>query len=119
MLAGAGQWAAERGVQRHLTDPALRALCRRMFAEADRGLMASLLTELARIDLGGRLGEIRCPTLVLCGRQDQLTPLDCHMELAAGIANARLVVLEDCGHLAPMERPEVVTDALRAWLKAK
>ena len=74
---------------------------------------------LGRSDSLPTLVTVRCPTLVLCGRQDQLTPLDCHTEMAAGIADARLVVVEDCGHLAPMEHPEAVTDALRAWLEAQ
>ena len=74
---------------------------------------------LGRPDSLPTLVTIRCPPLVLCGRQDQLTPLDCHREMAAGIAGARLVVVEDCGHLGPMERPEAVTDALRAWLQAE
>jgi pimeloyl-ACP methyl ester carboxylesterase len=36
--------------------------------------------------------------------------------MAAGIAEARLVVIEDCGHLATLERPEAVNAALRRWL---
>ena len=64
------------------------------------------------------LAAIRCPTLVLCGRQDQLTPLDRHEEMAAGISGARLEVLEDCGHMSTMEKPEQVNRALRRWLAA-
>ena len=73
---------------------------------------------MGRIDSRPHLREIRCPTLVLCGREDQLTPPDHHMELATGIPDSRLVVVEDCGHLAPMERPERVTAELRRWLGA-
>ena len=62
------------------------------------------------------LPRIACPTLVLCGRQDRLTPVACHEEIAAAIPGATLTVIEDCGHLSPMERPEEVTAALRAWL---
>lgn len=76
------------------------------------GQQAAIMT---RPDSLPDLVKIRCPTLVLCGRQDQLTPVDCHREMAAGIANARLVVLEDCGHLSPMERPDAVNEALHAW----
>jgi pimeloyl-ACP methyl ester carboxylesterase len=65
------------------------------------------------------LVRVTCPTLVLCGRQDALTPPDCHREMAAGIARSRLLVLEDCGHLVPMERPAEVTAALEAWLTAE
>jgi pimeloyl-ACP methyl ester carboxylesterase len=62
------------------------------------------------------LKKIACPTLVLCGRQDALTPLTGHEEMAAAIADTSLVVIEDCGHLAPLERPAAVTAAMRTWL---
>ena len=71
---------------------------------------------MARPDSRPDLVRIACPTLVLCGRQDALTPPAWHTEIAAGIADARLVVIEDCGHLAPMERPAAVTAALADWL---
>jgi pimeloyl-ACP methyl ester carboxylesterase len=64
------------------------------------------------------LAAINCPALVLCGRQDQLTPLDRHEEMAAGIKGARLEVLEECGHLSTMEKPGEVNRALRRWLAA-
>jgi len=62
------------------------------------------------------LAAIKCPTLVLCGRQDQLTPLDRHEEMAAGIQGAKLEVLEECGHISTMEKPGEVNRALRQWL---
>jgi pimeloyl-ACP methyl ester carboxylesterase len=71
---------------------------------------------MGRPDSRPTLARIQCPTLVLCGRQDQLTPPDLHMEMAAGIRDARLVVLDDCGHLAPLEQPAAVTVALGNWL---
>ncbi|MCC6779205.1 MAG: alpha/beta fold hydrolase, partial [Hyphomicrobiales bacterium] len=62
------------------------------------------------------LARIRVPTLVLCGRQDLATPVEVAREMAADLRDARLVIVEDCGHLAPMEKPAEVTAALRAWL---
>jgi pimeloyl-ACP methyl ester carboxylesterase len=64
------------------------------------------------------LENIDGPALVLCGRQDALTPLALHEEMAAAIPEAKLVVVEDCGHLAPLERPEAVNAAMRDWLSA-
>ncbi len=64
------------------------------------------------------LGAIHCPTLVLCGRQDALTPLAGHEEMADGIPNSKLVVIEDCGHMAPLERPRAVSAVMRYWLQA-
>jgi len=62
------------------------------------------------------LKKITCPTLLLCGRQDALTPPDLHEEMAAEIAHAALVVIEDSGHLPPLERPRAVSAVMRYWL---
>jgi pimeloyl-ACP methyl ester carboxylesterase len=71
---------------------------------------------IARPDSRPFLKEIRCPTLVLVGNGDTLTPPDLARELSAGIARSTLVVVSDCGHLSTMERPDAVNAALRAWL---
>lgn len=71
---------------------------------------------LGRPDSRDDLARIDCPTLVVCGADDVLTPPEMSEEIASGIANARLVMIEDCGHLATMEQPEAVNDAMRAWL---
>jgi pimeloyl-ACP methyl ester carboxylesterase len=71
---------------------------------------------MGRPDGRADLKRIACPTLVLCGRQDALTPVALHEEMAAAIRGARLVVIENCGHLSPLEQPEAVTAAIRDWL---
>ena len=71
---------------------------------------------ISRADSRGLLASINCPTLVLCGRQDALTPLARHEEIAAGIKGARLEVIEDCGHLSTLEKPDQVNLAMRRWL---
>jgi pimeloyl-ACP methyl ester carboxylesterase len=73
---------------------------------------------IGRPDGRGDLPSIACPTLVLCGREDELTPLELHEEMAALIPDSRLRVIEECGHLSTLERPEEVTAALREWLEA-
>ncbi len=72
---------------------------------------------ISRRDQRPNLGAIKCPALVLCGRQDALTPLVLHEEIAAGIPGAVLEVVEDCGHLSTLERPDAVNAAFRAWLE--
>jgi pimeloyl-ACP methyl ester carboxylesterase len=72
---------------------------------------------IAREDRRDLLGTIAVPTLVLCGREDALTPLAMHLELAAAIREATLVVIPNCGHLAPLERPQAVTRQLLGWLE--
>jgi len=71
---------------------------------------------MGRIDSRPYLPRVACPTLLLCGRQDQLTPPALHEEMAAQIPGALLEVIEDCGHLSTMERPDAVDAALRIWL---
>ena len=71
---------------------------------------------MGRIDSRPYLARIACPTLLLCGRQDQLTPPALHEEMASLIPGALLEVIEDCGHLSAMERPDAVDAALRIWL---
>ena len=69
-----------------------------------------------RRDMRPHLGAIRCPTLVLSGREDEVTLPNDHAEMARAIPGADLVLLGACGHLAPLERPEAVTGALHDWL---
>lgn len=103
--------------QDRLGDAPLVEAVRAMTARVGRDAFLRQQTAiLHRGDLLSHLPGIACPTLALCGRQDALTPVDCHEEIAAAIPGARLEVIEDCGHLATMERPEAVNAALEAWL---
>jgi pimeloyl-ACP methyl ester carboxylesterase len=72
---------------------------------------------MTRPDSSGDLANIACQTLILCGREDALTPLRVHEKMADRIPNAHLVVVEDCGHLAPLERPRTVSAVMRYWLQ--
>jgi len=71
---------------------------------------------LSRVDSRPSLAQIKCPTLVLCGREDAITPVEIHEEIAAAISGSHLVVIEECGHLSPLDQPSKVTGALRKWL---
>ena len=71
---------------------------------------------LGRPDRRSLLPRIHVSTLVLCGAEDALTPVDLSREMAAGIATSRLTVVPDCGHLSTLERPDAVTAAMRRWL---
>lgn len=71
---------------------------------------------MGRVDSRAHLGAIQCATLLMCGRQDALTPPELHQEIADGIKGAILTIIEDCGHLSTIEQPEKVNAALRAWL---
>jgi len=62
------------------------------------------------------LGTIRCPTLVLCGREDSWSPVSRHQAIVDRIAGARLAVIEHCGHMATLEQPQAVTAVFAEWL---
>lgn len=65
-----------------------------------------------------RLGEIKVPTLVMAGRDDFLFPPEHQVELAAGIPNARLRIIERAGHNAHDEQPAEVMRAIRDFVGA-
>jgi pimeloyl-ACP methyl ester carboxylesterase len=91
---------------------------RRMAAGVgERAFLRQLSAQRTRPDSRERLKEVTCPTLVAAGRQDVLCPVELHEEIASAIPGARLVVIEDCGHLSCMEQPQAVTALLRYWLQ--
>ena len=62
------------------------------------------------------LTTIACPTLIVCGLDDPVTPVERSRELAVSIPRARLEVLERCGHYVPLEQPFELAELMRAWL---
>jgi pimeloyl-ACP methyl ester carboxylesterase len=85
----------------------------------DTGLEAFRRQQMALIgrpDNRPLLPNIHCPTLVLVGREDALTPVELSQEIVSGIPGAGLEIVPECGHLSTLERPEAVNRALRAWL---
>ena len=73
---------------------------------------------LARPDATDVLRAVSCPALALCGREDGWAPPAQHEEMAALMPGSRLAILDRCGHMAPMERPDAVGAALVEWLGA-
>lgn len=69
-----------------------------------------------RADRRPDLPRIKCPTIVVCGRDDAATPLFLSEEIAKAIPAAALVVIERCGHLVTMEKPEETNEILKLWL---
>jgi pimeloyl-ACP methyl ester carboxylesterase len=71
---------------------------------------------MSRLDSRPLLGAIHCPTLVLVGNEDVLTPVSAARTIADGIAGSKLHIVPGCGHLSTMEQPDAVTETLCAWL---
>lgn len=76
------------------------------------GLLAS------RTDSRPSLGAISCPTLLVAGQNDRVTPPELHEEMQSLIPEARLETLPACGHYAALEQPQAVTKLLADWLEA-
>lgn len=85
----------------------------RMSAEIYAGQTRALLT---RPDATPVLAEIRCPTLILCGRQDSWSPPERHRQMAAAVADSELCLIDDCGHMSTMEQPGAVLSSLAGWM---
>jgi pimeloyl-ACP methyl ester carboxylesterase len=91
----------------------VRVMAEETGAEAFLRQQKAIMT---RPDMRPLLASIACPTLVLVGDGDELTPPQLSEEIAADIAGSRLVVVADCGHLSTMERPDAVNGALVEWM---
>jgi len=101
----------------HQNDEALKRIVRLMAEETGpAAFIRQQRAIITRPDSRSTLAAIRCPTLVLVGDGDQLTPPDLAKEIAGLVAGSRLVVVLDCGHLSAMERPAAVTQALVEWM---
>lgn len=73
---------------------------------------------MSRPDSRHRLSEITCPTLVLVGDGDRLTPPEMSEEIHATIPGSRLAVIEGSGHITTLETPGAVVAELQAWMKS-
>ena len=103
----------------HLHIPELReAILAMIERKTSTTYEAQIRALLARPDATALLSEITCPTWVICGRQDDWSPLSRHQRMVELIPHSTLSVIEDCGHMSTMERPTQVLAALQAWLAA-
>ncbi len=117
MLPMAQDWARGMVHPLRLTDQPLMDSIHSMIARASpEQFDAQIRALLARPDRTALLAQLRLPVLVLCGREDAWSPLARHEVMAKRIQGSRLVSVPDSGHMSTMERPDAVTNALRAWL---
>jgi pimeloyl-ACP methyl ester carboxylesterase len=80
-----------------------------MFIRQQRAIMD-------RMNQVPNLSKIACPTVVVCGEQDQITPVECSQEMAASIKDSQLAIIANCGHMSTMEKPDEVSRLLHHWL---
>jgi pimeloyl-ACP methyl ester carboxylesterase len=119
MLTMASDWARGMVHPARLTDMTLMDAIHSMIARAGVATFdAQIRALLARPDRTGLLATLNQPTLVLCGREDNWSPLARHENMARLIKGSHLVSVPDCGHMSTMERPEAITSAILGWLES-
>ncbi len=69
-----------------------------------------------RADATDLLPSIACPALILCGQHDPTTGPQVARSMADAIPGSQLEIIDDAGHLSPLEQPEAVTDAMRRFM---
>ncbi len=119
MRAMARQWIPpmirpDRRAEAALVEPIVEMFARKTPEIFERQIRALL----HRPDAGGVLDQIRCPALILTGREDTWSPPARHQEMASLVRGSRLAVIPRCAHMSTLEQPEAVTAALREWLAA-
>ncbi len=76
------------------------------------------LSGLMEMDLRHALPRVKVPALVVVGEHDRVTPPATAVELVGDLPDARLVVIEYAGHMAPLERPAEVNHEIRVFARA-
>jgi pimeloyl-ACP methyl ester carboxylesterase len=116
------QWVQGMVHPQRLQDAPLMAAILDMFARKDAEVFAAQIRALlARPDgtpLLQSLAAAGIPTLVACGRQDSWSPVAQHEAMHALAPGSVLEVIEEAGHMAPMERPAETAAMLARWLSA-
>ncbi|MDB5929750.1 MAG: alpha/beta hydrolase fold [Polaromonas sp.] len=119
MRAMGAQWARGMVHPSRLGTPVFEAILQMIGRHTPGMFAAQIKALLARPDTSALLPQIRCPTLLLCGREDLWSPLARHEEMRRAIPGARLEVIEMSGHMTTMEQPQAVSQALAQWLAVR
>ena len=119
MAALAARWLPPMVWAGNQADQALMDGLTAMVLRRDADLHARQIKALVdRPDAAAYLPSIACPVLLVVGREDQWSPVAQHEEMLALLPDARLEIIEQAGHFAPIERPDQVADLLKAFLGA-
>jgi len=111
--------ASKRVIERSFapaTPQALLEFAKREVVQTPEHVAREAIASLNESDTRDELGRISVPTLVVCGKEDRITPPEQSEELARGIRDARLVLLEKAGHFPMLEVPEQFNAKLREFL---
>jgi len=90
-----------------------------MVARSDPERFAAQIEALLhRPDAQPVLQGLRCPVLLVCGRQDLWSPPARHEAMHAAVPGSALCLVDACGHMSPMEQPGAVSAAMARWVHA-
>jgi pimeloyl-ACP methyl ester carboxylesterase len=113
----ADEWLPPMVDAARIADKDLLAELRAMVLRADAAIHERQIRALlGRPNATAYLKTIACPVLLVAGRRDSWSPVAQHEEIAAAVQDAELVVIENAGHFAPVERPHEVVSAITDWL---
>jgi pimeloyl-ACP methyl ester carboxylesterase len=94
----------------------LTRLAAKRMAELPADVMYNDFLACNSFDMSDRLSEIHCPALVVCGKQDKMTPLSQAQHLAGNLPAGRLEVVPGAGHMVMLEQPLLVEEILLRFL---
>ena len=114
VTASAGRWFGPGFVER---EPERASALLHSLRDADDDGYVAVCRALAAYDVRDRLSEIAAPVVAVAGTEDPVCPPDSLREIADGVPDGRLVVLDGVGHQAPAERPEEVAELIRQLAK--
>ena len=97
-------------------NPALAGLVREMFLSNDARTYASHCLALRDGAVRSDHGNIACPTLLLVGDQDLVTPISWQRQIAAGIANSRIRIIPNTAHMTMLESPATFNSVVMDFL---
>jgi pimeloyl-ACP methyl ester carboxylesterase len=117
-IAAAGkEWLPPMMGKQGLADQALIARLEKMISHSTPETFAGQIKALVeRPDAETALATVTVPTLLLSATEDQWSPPAQHEEMLTMVPHAKLVIVQNAGHMAPIEQPEAVAAAMRDWL---
>jgi pimeloyl-ACP methyl ester carboxylesterase len=101
----------------HVTQPGVRGVLHSMLTGLGKDVFLRQQTAImGRADSRPGLAFITCPTLVIVGREDLITPPEVAEEITTHIRHAQFHIIDNCGHLSPLDQPEEVARLLLEWV---
>jgi pimeloyl-ACP methyl ester carboxylesterase len=117
MRAMGRQWAQGMVLPAHRTAPVFERILAMIERKSPDVFEAQIAALLGRPDERATFAALDCPVLIGCGRHDAWSPLARHEQMQRMKPTARLAVIENAGHMSPMEQPDAVSRVMVQWLQ--